>query len=917
VWAIPIVPNADGTNTEVNLSGNQFDITGGLRSKDGRNLFHSFKDFNLNSGQIANFISTPNIQNILGRINGGNISVINGLLQVSGGNSNLFLLNLSGIVFGKNAMLNVPAAFTATTANGIQFGNGWFSATGANDYEALNGAPIGFAFSGSQPGAIVNAGNLAVGSGQNLTLLSGTVASTGSLAAPNGQVTVSAVPGTSYVRLSQSGQLLSLEVQPLTASATQPNADSLPVASLPELLTGPGAASATGLTVTADGTVQLTGTDIAVAPGDVTVKSLDAGTANLSAANTLSLVESQITTAQDLTLSSQGTIAVWDSKTSPVAVKAGGNLTVTGSQGIDVTAINVFTTTALQSGGNLKLASDGLINVDASLSSGSDLSFLNLTGGTGNLFNGNQTILQSKGVVNLGNYTGVSLKVEADGSIRGGDITITGRKKTGVDKSDPDYDTLTYHPALILRAGLTEPASIISVGNVTAHGGIVDFSTNGNIFTGNIDVSPDNPINIYGSGNQRITLKGYNIFTGNLNAGSDIAPGTYTYQSIPYSDRRCLLSDLSDYLDHSFNCGPASPQAIQVPSGSISLDATQYLRTGDINASSRTGNGGNVTIQASDAIVGSINTSGSKDFVKGVSWDRYAHPVDIYYSFDSGNVSVKTDTFKVGAISTDGGKKKGTVEIETSNLPTDGGQKDGTVAIEKRDAPTAGNGPGETGIVLPPANEMAKPEVIRHRILVFTEARKLAGQKLTAQEIADKLEIPLELSQIAVLIPIGDSIKVPTPDLSELYNGRLYAGDGDALDPCGWPCKVIWGAGELSSWALKQLIKQIFQSKNKPKDSGKENGEQDQELSPEESDALTPKEKARIRNLEQYKNKTAAEAIRERGGGQGQVKELQSGYGEKTVAELAKLAAKGDEAAETALKIIKQAGKKKQKYGGK
>jgi filamentous hemagglutinin family protein len=74
----------------------------------------------LDSGQIANFISTPNVQNILGRINGENASVINGLLQVSGGNSNLFLMNPSGIVFGQNATLNVPAAFTATTANGIQ-----------------------------------------------------------------------------------------------------------------------------------------------------------------------------------------------------------------------------------------------------------------------------------------------------------------------------------------------------------------------------------------------------------------------------------------------------------------------------------------------------------------------------------------------------------------------------------------------------------------------------------------------------------------------------------------------------------------------------------------------------------------------------------------------------------------------------
>jgi large exoprotein involved in heme utilization and adhesion len=257
------------------------------------------------------------------------------------------LLNPSGIIFGQNATLNVPAAFTATTANGIQFGNGWFSATGANAYKVLNGAPVGYAFTGSQSGAIVNAGNLAVGSGKDLTLLGGTVASPGQLSATDGQVTVSAVPGTSYVKLSQPGQLLSLEVMPLSSSMTLPNAGSVPVVSLPQLLTGPGGSSATGLAVGSDGTVRLTGSDVAVASGDVTVRSLDAGTANLTAANTLSLVGSQITTAKDLTLSAQGTVAISDGNSSPVAVKAGGNLSVTGNGGIDITTLNATGAPAL------------------------------------------------------------------------------------------------------------------------------------------------------------------------------------------------------------------------------------------------------------------------------------------------------------------------------------------------------------------------------------------------------------------------------------------------------------------------------------------------------------------------------------------------------------------------------------------
>jgi filamentous hemagglutinin family protein len=117
--AQPITPTADGTGTVVSPNGNQFNILGGTVSGDGANLFHSFEKFGLNSGQSATFLSNPQIQNILGRVVGGNPSLINGLIQVSGGNSNLFLMNPAGIIFGPNASLNIPASFSATTATGM------------------------------------------------------------------------------------------------------------------------------------------------------------------------------------------------------------------------------------------------------------------------------------------------------------------------------------------------------------------------------------------------------------------------------------------------------------------------------------------------------------------------------------------------------------------------------------------------------------------------------------------------------------------------------------------------------------------------------------------------------------------------------------------------------------------------------
>jgi len=261
-WANPIVPAADGTGTVVTVNGHQFDISGGQLSGDGANLFHSFKQLGLDEGQIANFLSKPEIRNILSRVVGGSPSIINGSIQVMGGRTNLFLINPAGILFGPNASLNVPADFTAIAATGVQFGDNWFSATGPNDYEVLVGAPNAFAFSTAQPGAVFNAGSLSVNPAQNLTLIGGTVVNTGQLSAPGGQITLAAVPGESLVRISQPNMVLNLEIQPLVNAGTQPNDWSLPATGLPELLTGGNADHAQGVTINSEGQLLLTGSGL-------------------------------------------------------------------------------------------------------------------------------------------------------------------------------------------------------------------------------------------------------------------------------------------------------------------------------------------------------------------------------------------------------------------------------------------------------------------------------------------------------------------------------------------------------------------------------------------------------------------------------------------------------------------------------
>ncbi len=80
---------------------------------------------------------------------------------------------------------------------------------------------------------------------------------------------------------------------------------------------------------------------------------------------------------------------------------------------------------------------------------------------------------------------------------------------------------------------------------------------------------------------------------------------------------------------------------------------------------------------------------------------------------------------------------------------------------------------------------------------------------------------------------------------------------------------------------------------------------------------LTPGGLKKLGSLVKIKDEIIADAIRERGGGKGQVNQLRSDYQNLTVGELANLAADGDTDAETAIKILKQARKKSDKYGNK
>ncbi|MFN6481221.1 filamentous hemagglutinin N-terminal domain-containing protein [Nostoc sp. DedQUE07] len=211
------------------LNTNNDRIEGGAAR--GANLFHSFQDFNVGEGRGVYFANPEGITNIFSRVTGGNSSNIFGKLGVLG-NANLFLLNPNGILFGKNAQLDMQGSFVGTTASSIKFADGReFSATTPQNTPLLTiSVPLGLQF-GVNPGKITVQGSghnltynpstagtirtdvpgLQVQPGKTLALVGGDInLEGGNLRAESGRIELGSIVSPSLVSLTQNDSGLSL-----------------------------------------------------------------------------------------------------------------------------------------------------------------------------------------------------------------------------------------------------------------------------------------------------------------------------------------------------------------------------------------------------------------------------------------------------------------------------------------------------------------------------------------------------------------------------------------------------------------------------------------------------------------------------------------------------------------------------------
>jgi filamentous hemagglutinin family protein len=149
-----------------NLSG-QMLIKPEFGKQVGGNLFHSFAHFNIGKNESATFTGNGSINNVIGRVTGGLSSHIDGLLCSTIPNANLYLLNPNGILFGKNAKLDLPGSFHASTAAYLDLKHGGrFDALDFNNDLLVSAPPQAFGFLDN---AKENSGTITV-SGSQLSL---------------------------------------------------------------------------------------------------------------------------------------------------------------------------------------------------------------------------------------------------------------------------------------------------------------------------------------------------------------------------------------------------------------------------------------------------------------------------------------------------------------------------------------------------------------------------------------------------------------------------------------------------------------------------------------------------------------------------------------------------------------------------
>jgi filamentous hemagglutinin family protein len=436
----------------VSYGNSTYSIPASVGRQVGGNLFESFSRFNLLQGEIADFQGPSGVHNILARITGGSASSVNGTIQADIPGADLFLLNPAGVLFGRNARLQVNGAFTVSTADNVDLAqNGEFLASLGSGTLLTPGAVSGFGFLGANPAPVSFSGSqLRVPSGTGLNVIAGDV----TLAGPTGDA---AGTGAS---LSAPGGVLNV------FSAASPG-------EVPFRLTA--AAGAAGFATL--GTVSLRdGSAISIDGSGGGQLVIRAGTVRLNDAS-VNAVNSGSTPGGDITIHAIGTLSVLNGALVQGTTQgsgSGGNLSVQAAA-VDVSGTHGTTGSEVRVRADSGTGDAGLLSVRAAKVTLSDGGFL--SGSSDSAGNGGNLTLDTDTLTITGSASGIFDSAYASGDA--GKITLDANKRISITAGAGIFANaeasgvggdLTIHAGSLYIGGAAAP---------TAYTGISDQSSEG------------------------------------------------------------------------------------------------------------------------------------------------------------------------------------------------------------------------------------------------------------------------------------------------------------------------------------------------------------------------------------------------------------------------------------------------------
>jgi filamentous hemagglutinin family protein len=165
--ATPTLPQVVSGQASFAQQGNVFSIT------NTPNTIINWQSFSVNAGEVTRFIQQSADSAVLNRILGQDPSQILGALQSNG---HVFLINPNGIMFGRDARVDVKGL----TASTLALSNNDFLA-GKKNFHGGPGA-----------GSIANQGKISTASGGQVFLIAPNVDNSGIITSPQGQVVLAA-----------------------------------------------------------------------------------------------------------------------------------------------------------------------------------------------------------------------------------------------------------------------------------------------------------------------------------------------------------------------------------------------------------------------------------------------------------------------------------------------------------------------------------------------------------------------------------------------------------------------------------------------------------------------------------------------------------------------------------------------------